>query len=364
VADATRARPRWLRADLVFLAIALVIPLVDLVLPGAWQIGREMRPIFLFAILGLGLNIVTGFTGLLHLGVAAFMAIGVYSYAILSAEIYPFRFGFWGAIACTPLIGALAGLVLGAPTLRLRGDYLAIVTLGFGEIVQDVLRNLETITRGTQGINPLAYPTIFGYSFVPEVYQPWYYLFLVILAVVVVVNRNIEQSRLGRAFVSIREDELAATCMGVNNVKIKLLAFALGAALSSLMGGLYASYLNSSGEPGNYDFAVSILAVCIVIVGGMGNITGVLLGALVMIGLDSLVLVKLTQYLDSRGLTSSANVMSTPNNWKFMIFGLALILMMRFRPEGLLPSSRVKAELHQEDGPPAGGVAAKTGSRA
>jgi branched-chain amino acid transport system permease protein len=360
-----RRRPRWLRADILFLAIALVIPLVDAVVPGAWQIGRDMRPIFLFAILGLGLNIVTGFAGLLHLGVAAFMAIGVYSYAILSAEIYPFRLGFWGAIALVPAIGALAGLALGAPTLRLRGDYLAIVTLGFGEIVQDVLRNLESITRGTQGINPLAYPTFFGYTFVPEVYQPWYYLFLGILVVVVVLNRNVESSRLGRAFVSIREDELAATCMGINNVKIKLIAFALGAALASLMGGLYASYLNSSGEPGNYDFTVSILAVCIVIVGGMGNISGVLLGALAMVGLDSLVLVKLSQYLDRRGLSSSANVISNPNNWKFLIFGLALVLMMRFRPEGLLPSSRVKAELrHEDDSPPAGGAAAKAGGRA
>ena len=265
-----RRRPRWLRADVIFFAIAVLIPLIDAVLPGAWQIGRDMRPIFLFAILALGLNVVTGYAGLLHLGIAAFLAIGVYSYAILSSEIYPFRLGFWGAIVLTPLIGALAGLVLGAPTLRLRGDYLAIVTLGFGEIVQDLLRNVENITAGTQGINPLPYPTLFGYTFVPEVYQPWYYLFLAILAVVVVLNRNIERSRLGRAFVSLREDELAATCMGINHVKIKLMAFALGAALAGLMGGLFATYLNSSGEPGNYDFTVSILAVCIVIVGGIG----------------------------------------------------------------------------------------------
>jgi branched-chain amino acid transport system permease protein len=358
-----KKRPRWLRADVIFFAIAVLIPLIDAVLPGAWQIGRDMRPIFLFAILGLGLNIVTGFAGLLNLGVAAFMAIGVYSYGILSAEIYPFRLGFWGAIAITPLIGAVAGLVLGAPTLRLRGDYLAIVTLGFGEIVQDLLRNVETITRGTQGINPLAYPTFLGYTFVPEVYEPWYYLFLAILLLVVIVNHNVEGSRLGRAFVSLREDELAAACMGINTVKIKLMAFALGAALASLMGGLFAAYLNSTGEPGNYDFTVSILAVCIVIVGGIGSISGVLVGALVMVGLDSLVLVKLAQWLENRGLSSSANVISTPNNWKFLIFGLALILMMRFRPEGLLPSRRMQAELHQEDdGPP--GVTTASGGRA
>ena len=151
---------------------------------------------------------------------------------------------------------------------------------------------------------------------------------------------------------SLREDELAATCMGINPVRIKLMAFAIGAGLASLMGGLYAAYLNSSGEPGTYDFTVSILAVCIVIVGGIGSISGVLVGALVLVGFDSLVLVKLAQWLENRGLSSSANVISTPNNWKFMIFGLALVLMMRFRPEGLLPSSRVKAELHHEDDAP------------
>ncbi|MCI0366643.1 MAG: branched-chain amino acid ABC transporter permease [Phycisphaerales bacterium] len=346
-----QSRASWLKPDFVFLAVALVIPVLDLILPGFLQIGSQMRQIFLFAILGLGLNIVTGFTGLLHLGVAAFMAIGVYAFAILSSEIYPFRFGFWGALALTPVVGALAGLLLGAPTLRLRGDYLAIVTLGFGEIVQDVLRNVETVTKGTQGINPLPYPNVFGYEFVTETYQPWYFLFLGIVVLVVALNRNIENSRLGRAFISVREDELAATCMGINTVKIKLVAFALGAALCSLAGGLWASYLGSTGEPGNYDFQVSILAVCIVIVGGMGNISGVLLGALVMIGIDSLVLVQLTRYLQQQGLSSTANVMSMPNNWKYMIFGLALVLMMRFKPEGLLPSRRVKAELHHDEPP-------------
>jgi branched-chain amino acid transport system permease protein len=343
----------WPRADFLFLAIALLIPFAELMVPSAFRIGDQMRVVFVFAILGLGLNIVIGFTGLLHLGVAAFMAIGAYSYAILSCEIYPFRLGFWGSIALTPIVGAVAGLLLGAPTLRLRGDYLAIVTLGFGEIVQDVLRNLESITRGTQSINPLPYPNFFGYEFRTDVYEPWYYLFLGVLTIVVILNRHIENSRIGRAFISIREDELASTCMGVNTVKIKLMAFALGAALCALTGGLWASYLASSGEPGNYDFTVSILAVCIVIVGGMGNISGVLLGALVMIGISTLVLDKLSIYLASRGLSSSANVISNPNNWKFMIFGLALVLMMRFKPEGILPSRRVKAELHHEDTPAA-----------
>jgi branched-chain amino acid transport system permease protein len=350
--------------DLLFLAIALLIPLLDGFLPRELRFGDSMTPIFVFAILGLGLNIVTGFTGLLHLGVAAFMAIGVYAFAILSCDIYPYRLGFWGAIALTPFIGALTGLLLGAPTLRLRGDYLAIVTLGFGEIVQDVLKNVDVITKGTQGINPLPPPSIGAYVFVPQEYRPWYYLFLGILVLVVIFNRHVENSRLGRAFVSIREDELASTCMGINPVRTKLLAFAVGAALCSLAGGLWASMLASSGEPANYDFQISVLAICIVIVGGMGNINGVLLGALVMMGLNSIVLVKINDFLSSHNLSSSANVISTPNNWKYLIFGLALVLMMRYKPEGLLPSTRVKAELHREDNGAIGSAGAAAGAKA
>jgi len=169
---------------------------------------------------------------------------------------------------------------------------------------------------------------------------------------VVILNRHIENSRIGRAFVSIREDELASTCMGINPLKTKLLAFAVGAALCSLAGGLWACSLGSTGEPANYDFQISILAVCIVIVGGMGNISGIILGALVMIGLNSIVLNKLSDYLASHGVSSGANVISNPTNWKYMIFGLALVLMMRFKPEGLLPSSRVKAEMHHDDDKP------------
>jgi branched-chain amino acid transport system permease protein len=361
---ARRGSSWWLRADVIFLLVALLIPVVEAVLPTSmlpdWlRIGTLMRPIFILAILGLGLNVVTGFTGLLNLGVAAFMAIGAYAYAILSSEIYPFRLGFWPALAVTPVIGAIAGLLLGAPALRLRGDYLAIVTLGFGEIVQDVLKNLDTITKGTQGINPLPDPVIGAYSFPADQYQPWYYLFLAILVLVVVISRNLEHSRLGRSWVSIREDELAATCMGVRPVKTKLLAFATGAAMSSLAGALWACMLDSTGEPANYDFAVSILAVCMMIVGGMGNINGVLLGALVMVGLDSIILNQLNGVIQrSMPEGVGSNVLLTPTNWKFMIFGLALVFMMRFKPEGLLPSRSMKVEMHHDDAPAAKGAAA------
>jgi branched-chain amino acid transport system permease protein len=331
-----------------FLAAAALLPLIEATFPHQRHLGELLRPIFIMAILGLGLNILTGFTGILNLGVAAFMAVGAYTFAILTCDIYPFQLGFWGATGITVLTGLTVGVLLGLPTIRLRGDYLAIVTLGFGEIVQDVLKNMDTITKGTQGINPLPAPSVFGYAFRPDRYQPWYYLFLAFLTIVVLLNRNLHRSRVGRAWISIREDELAASCMGINPTKMKLLAFALGAAQCSLAGALWASHLGSSGEPGNYDFQVSIVALCIVIVGGMGNIGGVLLGALVIMGFNTLVLETLTNFLKSHQIISTDNVFTAPGNWKYMLFGLALILMMRFRPEGLLPSKQVKAELHHD----------------
>lgn len=333
----------------VMFAIAVVIPFLDPLLPNDYRIAGQMRPIFIFAILGLGLNIVTGYTGLLNLGVAAFMAIGVYSYAILTCDIYPFRFGFWTALLLTVGVGAMAGVVLGLPTIRLRGDYLAIVTLGFGEMVQDSLRNLDNITQGTQGINPLPGPTIFGYALGTQSILPSYFFLLSMVAAVVVFSRNLEHSRVGRSWISIREDEIAATCMGINPMKVKLLAFAIGASLAGMAGALYAAYLGSTGEPGNYDFQTSIVALCIVIIGGMGNISGVLLGAFVMVGFNSILLVKLTTLLQQNGWMNTKNVLTVPGNWKYMVFGLALILAMRFKPEGLLPSSQLKAELHEAE---------------
>ncbi|MEI6083456.1 MAG: branched-chain amino acid ABC transporter permease [Verrucomicrobiota bacterium] len=316
-----------------FLLVAAIVPAV------APRFADLMRPIFIMAILALGLNILTGFTGILNLGVAAFMGIGAYTYAILTCDIYPFQLGFWGATGATVLIGLLAGLALGLPTIRLRGDYLAIVTLGFGEIVQDSLKNMDVITKGTQGINPLPSPSHI------------YWLLLGFLAVVVLLNRNLQHSRIGRAWIAIREDELAASCMGINPMKTKLIAFSLGAAQCALAGALWASYLGSSGEPGNYDFQVSIIALCIVIVGGMGSIAGVLLGALVVMGFNTIVLETLTNFLKAHQLIASNNVFTAPGNWKYMLFGLALILMMRFRPEGLLPSKQTKAELHPPEPP-------------
>lgn len=346
----------YAQAHWLILACFLFFPLLDSVLPDAWRFASLMRPIFIFAILGLGLNIVTGYTGLLHLGVAAFMAIGAYAYGILTCDIFPFQLGFWKAILIIPFIGALWGVLLGLPTLRLRGDYLAIVTLGFGEIMQDVLRNLEVITKGTQSINPLPDPEFFGISFESSNYLPMYYLLLAFLTVVVLLNYNLERSRIGRAWVSIREDELAAACMGIDPMKTKLLAFAVGASVCALAGALWACYLDSTSEPGNYDFQISALALCIVIVGGMGNIAGVLLGAFVMAGFNSILLVKLAA-LVPEATEGSRSVFTNPSNWKYLVFGVALILTMRFRPQGILPSRTVAGEIQKAEEEAAEGAA-------
>lgn len=328
---------RGTKVNAGLLLAALAMPLIDPLLPVPLRFAELMRPIFIFAILGMGLNIVTGLTGLLHLGVAAFMAIGAYTYAILTCDIYPFQVGFWGGLLGALATGSVTGVLLGLPTMRLRGDYLAIVTLGFGEIVQDTLRNLETITKGSQGINPLPTPSLLGYQFQPESYQAWYYLFLGILCVVVFFSYNLIGSATGRAWRAVRDDELAARCMGINVVAARLRAFAAGSSLCALAGALWACNLGSSGEPGNYDFQISVIALCVLIVGGIGSISGVLVGALIMLGFNSIILVKISMLFTTLGLSSTTNVFLQPNNWKYMIFGFALILMMRYLPGGLVP---------------------------
>jgi len=335
-----RARSIWsrlLRLDVALLVVALFIPLFD-----HWfhlGLSSPLRQCLVYAILALGLNVVTGFTGMLHLGMAAFMAIGAYAYGILTCDIYPFQLSFWPALAATTVIGVIAGALLGAPTMALRGDYLAIVTLGFGEIVQDVLKNLESITQGTRGINPLPGPVMFGHRFGTESPYPWFYLYLGFVVVIVIVCRNLERSRTGRAWLAIRGDELAARCMGIPAVRMKMLAFATGAAIAAIAGALWASLYTSTGEPANYDFQVSVLALCIVIVGGMGSITGVLVGALAMIGFANLLLPRTASWLQEQGWVTQASVFGNPNNWKYLVFGLVLVLMMRFRPDGILPRS-------------------------
>mgnify|MGYP002336221343 CR=1 FL=1 len=309
------------------LVLVLLVPLIDQALPATTALTSRVIPIFLFAILGLGLTVISGFTGLLNLGAAAFMALGAYAFSILTCPIYPFQIGFWPGLVAATLVGALAGAAVALPAMRLRGDYLAIVTLGLGEIVQDVLKNLDPITRGTQGLVPVAQPASGVY--------PRYYIFLALLLLVVWLCVALRRSRTGRAWEAVREDELAARCMGVSTARAKLSAFAFGSALCGLGGALYASLNNSSLDPGNYDFQRSVIILCIVIVGGLGSIGGALLGAAIMIGFDAILLDELSKAIGGDSGTSA--VWAEPGNWKLLIYGLALVLMMRFRPAGLLP---------------------------
>jgi branched-chain amino acid transport system permease protein len=339
---------QWPSLRWACLAVVLVLPLIDLALPNGLKVASLVPPILVFAILGLGLNIVAGFTGLLNLGSAAFMAIGAYAFAISTSTIYPFQIGFWPGLALAIVMGALCGLVLALPTMRLRGDYLAIVTLGFGEIVQDVLKNLDAITKGTQGLNPVPTPALFGYLFTTANFVPWYYLFLALLLLAVALCSNLLHSRIGRAWIAVREDELAARSMGINAAKAKTIAMVSGAALCAGGGALWSSLQGTSIEPGYYNFQLSVIVLCIVIVGGLGSISGVLLGALIMIGFNSIVLVKLSELLGRHGVGGGGNVLSSPNNWKYLIYGLALILMMRLKPAGLLPAKEVAGELQRK----------------
>ncbi len=349
---------------LLALAIYPFAPVLDWGLEAATgqalHIDRQLVNIFIFSLLALALNLQVGQAGLLQLGIAAFFAIGAFTTGVLTVEKYPFQIGFWGAMLVAPLAGALGGFLLGAPTLRLRGDYLAIVTLGFGEVMRIVLLNLENITDGPRGLNPVPapwLPTVVRELLSPGgdasigVLRAMYFLALIVLAATVVCLNLLEKSRIGRAFVALREDELAASCMGIEPARIKLAAFTGGAALAGLAGCFYATNLTTTAEPNTYDFNYSIMVLCCLIIGGLGSLRGALLGAGLLLGFDNVVSPLLTRLLQTALGGESTHVMASFSNWRWIVFGTALVVMMRLRPEGLWPSSRVAEELHeaQED---------------
>ena len=308
-------------------------------------LGGELKNILVFCILALGLNVVVGYTGLLQLGIAAFFGIGAYITGILTVEQFPFRWGFWGAMIASTVGSGIAGVILAAPTLRLRGDYLAIVTLGFGEVIKFAIKNLQSITNGSQALNPIVDPVIPGLALDwTNNFRWYYYLALVALVLVVLLLRNLEDSRLGRAWMAIREDELAATCMGLNAARVKLSSFALGAAIAGLAGSIYAASLDQT-APDAYTFNRSITVLCFLIIGGMGNIEGAIVGTFVLMGYDNVLTPKLDEWIQQSGTRFRFS------DVKLIVFGLALIVMMRFRPEGILPSRRMKLELHESKTP-------------
>ena len=342
-------RERW---EIVALCVLAVAPLVVPALGGA--LGGQITTLFIYCILALGLNVMVGYTGLVHLGIAAFFGIGAYLMAILTVPMYPFQIGWFSAAIVSVLVTAGIGLALGGPTLRLRGDYLAIVTLGFGEVVKVTLRNLEQITGGMKGLNPVPPPGAgvkvagidLGLAF--AIYPRWfYYLSLLALAGVVLAMRRLENSRLGRAWVAVREDELAASAMGISATKVKLSAFAMSSAVAGLAGCLYAGSLSTTADPNAYDFNRSIMVLCAVILGGLGSIPGTLLGVAILVGFDTVLAPWADSWIQQMNINPTGSSLLSFSGWRLAIFGLALVLVMRYRPEGLVPSRRLAAELHE-----------------
>ena len=301
-----------------------------------------------FILLALGLNIVVGFAGLLDLGYAAFFAIGSYSYAMLASPQFGIHVPFWVMLFFAACIAALFGILLGAPTLRLRGDYLAIVTLGFGEIVPQTFLNLGQWTNGPNGISSLDRPSAPGFLLGAPEWKlhlfglndatPYYYVTLALIALGVLLAKNLQDSRLGRAWMAIREDELAARHVGINTTVTKLSAFALGASFSGLAGVVYSAKLNLV-SPDEFQFSVSILVLSMLVLGGMGNIWGVIVGSFLLSFVNGFLLPQSTNLAHAIGLDLDFT------NYRFFLYGAILVGMMLFRPEGLIPSRQRRAEL-------------------
>jgi ABC-type branched-subunit amino acid transport system permease subunit len=310
-----------------------------------------------YVLLAMGLNVVIGLAGLLDLGYAAFFAIGSYVYAYSNSPFSGLDLPFLPMLLVGAAVAAVFGIALGAPTLRLRGDYLAIMTLGFGEIVPIVFLNLDTWTQGTNGIGaiyrPEALPLLGEFTAV----SPFAYMILMafIVTITMILLYRLQDSRVGRAWNAVREDELAAAANGINTVTTKLLAFALGATTAGLAGVFNASKL-SLVSPDQFQFAVSFTVLAMVILGGMGNIWGVAVGAFIVYLIETVLLKQLNSFKEALHLpalnlgpihfdVNGINFL----DYQYLLFGLALVLMMLFRPEGLFPSQRRRRELHIAD---------------
>jgi branched-chain amino acid transport system permease protein len=344
---------RWAAYAVLALALAALPFVVDATLGRAWV--RIIDVALLFILLALGLNIVVGFAGLLDLGYIAFFAVGAYCYALLASPQFGIHWSFLALLPLAALVAAAFGVVLGAPTLRLRGDYLAIVTLGFGEMIRIFLNNLNrpvNITNGPQGItliDPLSIGgfalskthTIAGLAIAPV--HSYYFVFLACALASIFISLRLEDSRIGRAWIAIREDELAAAAMGINTRNVKLLAFAMGATFGGVAGGLFASFQGFV-SPESFHLLDSIMVLCMVVLGGMGNVAGVVLGAILLTALPEAL--RYTGPLQQQWLGA---VYVEPSDLRMLLFGLALVAMMLFRPAGLWPSSIRRREFAAED---------------
>src|SRR3989440_2502855 len=353
---------------ILVVAFVLFYPVIDPFLFGSGTDGRlaGYGDAGYYVILALGLNIVVGFAGLLDLGYVAFFAIGSYAWGIIGSTqltnvlnlppVNPLLLSwlFWPMIIISALIAAFWGVVLGAPTLRLRGDYLAIVTLGFGEIVPIVFRELDKYTNGINGIVGVQSPAFFGIDWSAFTPAPYYYLILALITLTIFVNIRLRDSRLGRAWIAIREDEIAAASSGVNLVNTKLFAFGAGAFFSGIAGAYHAAKLGGV-SPDNFSFGDSVIYLAMVVIGGIGSIPGVIVGALAVYAINQFLLAQLDSLAadPSNPLFAIHNAIAhvfpgfTFGNVRNLIFGVILVVIMIFRPEGLIPSARRRRELHR-----------------
>jgi len=357
-------RKTWHAYAALTIALLLLPFITDALLGRGWV--RIMDFAMLYIMLALGLNIVVGLAGLLDLGYIAFFGVGAYCYALAGsphlAIAFPLLFpggvhlSFWLVLPLAALVAGGFGVLLGAPTLRLRGDYLAIVTLGFGEIIRIFLNNLNApvnLTNGPQGISRIdpisvanvrlsATQEVFGIT-LPSVHL-YFYLFLAFTALVIFASRRLEKSRIGRAWMAIREDEVAAGAMGINTRNLKLLAFAMGAMFGGASGALFAGFQGFV-SPESFSLMESIMVLCMVVLGGMGNIAGVILGGVLLAVLPEVLrhsVVPLQQTLFGKTLID-------PESLRMLMFGGALIVMMLYRPAGLLPSRVRRRELDTDE---------------
>jgi branched-chain amino acid transport system permease protein len=385
-------QPWTVRVGVLLIAVTLaVLPFALAQVGTAWV--RITNYAVLYILLALGLNIVVGYAGLLDLGYVAFFALGAYTTGWFASGFFNRRsidvlssapdgaagihVSIWIAILAAGVVTAIAGVIIGWPTLRLRGDYLAIVTLGFGEIIPDVFRNGDqmpvpcgfqaappfidfcerNVTNGVRGIGPTD-PAGFSYlsdvtgDFFPERFNridvTWWYLGIIVMVLITIfVITRLQDSKMGRAWVAVREDEVAASAMGVPLMRTKLWAYAIGAIFGGFAGAFYGSFIGTV-DPTAFFFNISVIILCMVIVGGMGTIWGVVLGAVVLQYLNFKGLDKigdgLNETISAVGIDKEVDI----PKYKFLIFGILLVVMMLVRPEGIIPSARRKAELHEE----------------
>jgi branched-chain amino acid transport system permease protein len=313
---------RWLRWGGIALLLILLPPILGIFF------SDILDTVFMYILMGIGLNIVVGFAGLLDLGYVAFFAIGAYTMGVLTSPELGGTMTYWQALPFAMIACVLSGLVLGLPVLKMRGDYLAIVTLGFGEIVRLLALSdwLRPWFGGSQGIQLIAQPSIGG--FLLNTQQELYYLFLIGVGIVGFIAWRLRDSRIGRTWMALREDEDVAVAMGINHVAYKLMAFATGALFSGIAGTIFAAKLQSV-YPHSMNFLVSINVLCLIIIGGMGSIPGVFVGSLVLMGSPEL----LREFAE----------------YRYLVYGALLVVMMLTRPEGLWPDARRRLELHEEE---------------